>query len=197
MEQLARCRIGVLRGLRAQYGPVSLASLWGGRRAAGGRTEDDLVQRSAFRAGGPFFRSRGRRLGGHDQRRALGSGKDRRTVTYTKTETAGFYKALLTQPSRQDGRSAISPSTSIRGKAICGRSPVADLASRLAPLKYEFEYAAKYNRKFDETQGRNLGDSLLLLLLIVLIVEQWFAWSCSYHISSHMTNPWNPGASSK
>ena len=27
------------------------------------------------------------------------SGKDRRTVTYTKTETAGFYKALLTQPS--------------------------------------------------------------------------------------------------
>ena len=61
-------------------------------------------------------------------------------------------------------------------------------------MKYEFEYASNYNMKFDETQGRNLGDSFLLLLLIVLIVEQCFAWSCSYHVSTRMTNPWNPAA---
>ncbi len=124
------------------------------------------------------------------------SGKDRRTVTYTKTETAGFYKALLTQPSgkREERNFAVNVDPGEGDlRALTGR----DLASRLAPLKYEFEYAVKYNRNVDETQGRNLGDSLLLLLLIVLIVEQWFAWSCSYHISSHMTNPWNPGASSK
>ena len=48
------------------------------------------------------------------------------------------------------------------------------------------------NRKFDESQGRNLGDSFLLLLLIVLVVEQWFAWSCGYHVSSRTTNPWSP-----
>ena len=110
-------------------------------------------------------------------------------MTYTKTETAGFYKALLTQPSHK---------TEIRNFAVNvdpGEGDLRalagpDLASRLAPLKYEFEYASKYDTKLDETQGRNLGDSLLLMLLIVLIVEQWFAWSCSYHVSSRMTNPW-------
>ena len=57
----------------------------------------------------------------------------------------------------------------------------------MAPLKYEFEYASKYETKLDETQGRNLGDLFLLVLLIVLIVEQWFAWSCGYHVSTRMT----------
>ena len=45
------------------------ASLRGGRRVAGGRTEDALVQRSAVPARGLFFRSWGRCLRSHDQRR--------------------------------------------------------------------------------------------------------------------------------
>jgi hypothetical protein len=120
------------------------------------------------------------------------SGKDRRTVTYTKTETAGFYKALLTQPSHKTEIRTFAVNVDpAEGDLRALAGP--DLASRLAPLKYEFDYASKYDTKLDETQGRNLGDSLLLVFLIVLIVEQLFAWSCSYHVSSHMTNPWSPG----
>ena len=132
-------------------------------------------------------------INGEPSGRAPGTPGQRRTVTYAKTEMAGFYKALLTQSSHK---------TEIRNFAVnvdpgegdlrglTGR----DLASRLAPLKYDFESASKYNMMFDETQGRNLGDSFLLLLLIVLIVEQCFAWSCGYHISTRMTNPWNSRA---
>ena len=111
-------------------------------------------------------------------------------MTYTKTETAGFYKALLTQPSHKTETRNFAVNVDPGEGDLHGLTGP-DLASRLAPLKYEFEYAAKYDRKLDESQGRNLGDLLLLLLLIVLIVEQWFAWSCSYHISSRMTNPWS------
>ncbi len=119
-------------------------------------------------------------------------GKDQQSVTYTKTETAGFYKALLTQPSHKtEVRNFAVNVDAEEGDLRALTGP--DLASRLAPLKYEFEYAANYDRKLDETQGRNLGDSFLLLLVIVLILEQWFAWSCSYHVSSRMTNPWNSG----
>ena len=116
---------------------------------------------------------------------------DRRTVTYTKTDTAGFYKALLTQPSgKKEVRNFAVNVDAGEGDLRALTGP--DLASRLAPLKYEFEYAVKYDRKLDETQGRNLGDWLLLLLVIVLVVEQWFAWLCGYHVSSRMTNPWSP-----
>ena len=112
---------------------------------------------------------------------AAASAAEQRTATYTKTETAGFYQARLTQRSHK---------TEIRNFAVNvdpGEGDLqalagTDLASRLAPLKYEFSYASKYDTKFDETQGRNLGDTLLLVLVIVLAVEQLFAWSCSYHV---------------
>ncbi len=123
------------------------------------------------------------------------SGNDRRTASYTKTQTAGFYKALLTQPSNKtETRNFAVNVDPAEGDLRALTGP--DLASRLAPLKYEFKYASTYKSKLDETQGRNLGDWFLLILLIVLIVEQMFAWSCGYHISSHMTNPWGPGGSS-
>jgi hypothetical protein len=120
---------------------------------------------------------------------------DRRTATYLKTHIAGFYKAQLAQPSHK---------TEIRNFAVnvdaaegdLRALTSSDLASRLAPLKYEFEYASLYKSKFDETQGRNLGDLLLLVLLAVLFLEQLFAWSCSYHVSSRMIDPWSGRTSS-
>jgi hypothetical protein len=121
------------------------------------------------------------------------SGAERRSVTYTKTETAGLYKALLTQPSHktEDRYFAVNVDPN-EGDLRALTGP--DLASRLAPLKYEFDLAANFKSKLDETEGRNLGDLFLLILLIVLIVEQLFAWSCSYHVATHTTNPWSPAA---
>jgi hypothetical protein len=127
---------------------------------------------------------------------AESSGKDERRAVYTKTDISGFYKALLTEPSHKaEARNFAVNVDPVEGDLRALGGP--DLAARLAPLKYEFEYAASYNTKLDETQGRNLGDALLLLLVLVLLLEQLFAWSCSYHISSRMTDPWKPGAVAK
>ena len=186
-----------LRGLRAQYGPLSLASVRGGRCAcwwANRRRSRSTLLPSSRRSIFPVPGAMPRRP--RSTATSSASGKDQRTVTYTKTETAGFYKALLTQPSHKtEIRNFAVNVDPAEGDLRALTGP--DLASRLAPLKYEFEYAAKYDTKLDETQGRNLGDSLLLVLLIVLIVEQLFAWSCGYHVSSRMTNPWNPGSQSR
>jgi hypothetical protein len=108
------------------------------------------------------------------------AGKGRRTATYTKTETAGFYQARLTQPSHKSEIRNFAVNVDPGEGDLRGLTG-SDLAARLAPLKYEFDSASKFDTKFDESQGRNLGDAFLLLLLIVLIVEQWFAWLCGYH----------------
>ena len=140
----------------------------------------------AVRADGPLFRSRWRLGLGHDQSGRTDARHDhpeRRTVTYLKTERAGFYQALLTQSSHKTDARHFAVNVDA-GEGDLHALSGSDLAYRLAPLKYEFEYAAKYDLKLDETQGRNLGDLFLLILLLVLMVEQWFAWSCSYHVSS-------------
>jgi hypothetical protein len=120
------------------------------------------------------------------------SGADHRSVTYTKTETSGFYSALLTQPSHKaEVRNFAVNVDAGEGDLRALAGP--DLFSRLAPLKPRFEYASRYEVKVDETQGRNLGDLFLLILLIVLLVEQWFAWMCSYHVSSRSAAAWGSG----
>ena len=105
-----------------------------------------------------FFRSRGRCLGGHDQR-ARSRPRPRipqRPATYTKTETAGFYKALLTQPSHKtEIRNFAVNVDPAEGDLRALAGP--DLASRLAPLKYEFEYAAKYDIETRRNPGPQSG----------------------------------------
>jgi hypothetical protein len=120
------------------------------------------------------------------------AGDNRRSATFTKTETAGFYRAVLSQPSHK---------TETRNFAVNVDADEGDLraldeaqlAARLAPLKYDFQLAAKFDSRIDETEGRNLGDLFLLILLIVLALEQWFAWMCSYHVSAIPSGPLSPG----
>ena len=67
LEQLVASGFGRVCGLRAQYGPLSVASFPRGRRAAGGRREDRGLQLAAFWDGGPLHRSRRQFLGGVGQ----------------------------------------------------------------------------------------------------------------------------------
>ena len=112
-------------------------------------------------------------------------------------ETAGFYKARLTERSQKTEVRTFAVNVD-PGEGDLLALTRADLDKRLAPLKYDFEYATSYNTQIDENQGRNLGEFFLLLLLVVLFVEQWFAWWCSYHVRAPCTQgrrtaqPWNP-----
>ena len=65
-----------------------------------------------------------------------------------------------------------------------------DIIARLGPeLKPKFENASSFETQLDEARGRNLGDLLLIVLVIVLALEQLLAWSCGYHVSAPAAAP--------
>ncbi len=120
---------------------------------------------------------------------AVPEGKDTLKATYTRTAQSGFYTAkLTTKANKVENRVFAVNVDPAEGdlKALTGP----DLNSRLAPeLKYKFDYASSFETKLDEAQGRNLGDLLLIVLVIVLALEQLLAWSCGYHVSAPAAAP--------
>jgi hypothetical protein len=57
----------------------------------------------------------------------------------------------------------------------------AELAERLEGIDYQLMQAADLRLEPHEQAGRNLGDLLLGLLVLMLVGEQILAWSASYH----------------
>ena len=55
------------------------------------------------------------------------------------------------------------------------------LAQQLEGVDYEFSLASNMTVQKDQLAGFKLGDSLLYLLAIVLLLEQWIAYRASYH----------------
>ena len=55
------------------------------------------------------------------------------------------------------------------------------LAQHLRGIDYEFALASQIVANNDQLAGFRLGDTLLYLLLIALIAEQWLAYRASYH----------------
>ncbi|MCH2114770.1 MAG: BatA domain-containing protein [Pirellulales bacterium] len=60
----------------------------------------------------------------------------------------------------------------------------AQLAQRLEGIDYEFSLAADMRVGDTSLAGYQLQDTLIAMLLLLLIVEQWFAYQASYHSSS-------------
>jgi hypothetical protein len=118
-----------------------------------------------------------------------GNDKDKLAATFAKTSVGGFYTAkLTTRTNKPESRVFAVNVDPVEGdlKALNG----ADLTARLAPeVKYKFDYASSFETKLDEAQGRNLGEWLLYVLIIVLVLEQLLAWSCGYHVSAPATAP--------
>ncbi len=114
---------------------------------------------------------------------AAAEGKDALKATFSKTALSGFYTAkLITRKNKTENRAfAVNVDPDEGDLAALSQ---ADVSKRLDPLKYQFDYASSFETKLDETQGRNLGDLLLIVLVIVLALEQLVAWSCGYHISA-------------
>ena len=71
------------------------------------------------------------------------SGTDRQTVTYTKTETAGFYKALLEQPSHKTEVRNFAVNVDANGRRFA-RAVRSRPGVRLTPVNYKFEYASNF-----------------------------------------------------
>ena len=115
--------------------------------------------------------------------------KDKLAATFARTSVGGFYAAkLTTRTNKPESRVFAVNVDPAEGdlKALTG----ADVLARLGPdLKPKFDYASSFETKLDEAQGRNLGDLLLLVLVVVLALEQLLAWSCGYHVSAPAAAP--------
>ena len=120
---------------------------------------------------------------------AAPDGKDTMKATYARTTQSGFYTAkLTTKANKVETRVFAVNVDPAEGdlKALTGP----DVVARLGPeLKPKFEYASSFETQLDEAQGRNLGDLLLIVLVIVLALEQLLAWSCGYHVSAPAAAP--------
>jgi hypothetical protein len=56
-----------------------------------------------------------------------------------------------------------------------------EIAERLRGVEYRYSLATEFSETDDELAGYRLGDALLYLLAVLLIAEQFFAVSASYH----------------
>ena len=97
-----------------------------------------------------------------------GKDKDKLTATFARTSVGGFYTAKLTtrtnKPQSRVFAVNVDPAEGDL-KALTG----ADVLSRLGPeLNPKFDYASSFETRLDEAQGRNLGDLLLIILVVVL-----------------------------
>jgi hypothetical protein len=101
-------------------------------------------------------------------------------VRFARTDTAGIYEAEL---------AATTGAAEVRRWAVnvdpregdLARLDAAELADRLAGVKYTYHPADAFEVDREDLAGYNLSDALLLVLVVWLVGEQLFAWWCSYH----------------
>ena len=102
------------------------------------------------------------------------------TAALLDTPESGFYEARLIQA---DGapeirRYAVNVDPAEGNLATVDGS---QLAAKLAGIKYKYLQASSFQAATEELAGYNLSDALLYGLVLLLIAEQIFAWSASYH----------------
>ena len=106
------------------------------------------------------------------------------TAVLPRADVAGFYEARLTRttgkPEVRHFAVNVDPAEGDL-KSLSGQ----ELASRLQPeVKFQFEQAGSFESNLADLGGRNLGELLLGVLIVLLIAEQLLAWSAGYHPAS-------------
>jgi hypothetical protein len=120
---------------------------------------------------------------------AVPEGKDMLKATYARTTQSGFYAAkLTTKTNKTETRVFAINVDPVEGDLKAMMEP--DIIAKLGPeLRPKFDHAATFETQIDEARGRNLGDLLLIVLVVVLALEQLLAWSCGYHVSAPAAAP--------
>ena len=97
-----------------------------------------------------------------------------------ETERAGVYEAQLTKADGGIEKRSFAFNVDA-DEGDLQRVSAAELADRLSGVDYELLRAVDFQLEEHEQPGRNLGDFLLCLLVLLLIGEQILAYSASYH----------------
>jgi len=101
-------------------------------------------------------------------------------VRFARTDTAGVYEARLvsTTGTPQTRRWAVNVDPR---EGDLARLDAAQLSDRLHGVKYTYHQSDAFEADQPELAGHDLSDVLLGVLVVLLVGEQFLAWSCSYH----------------
>ena len=104
----------------------------------------------------------------------------RYVVEAGRSETSGIWQFDL-QPREGDPERRLTAVNVADGEGDLHYLDRGDLEQRLRGIDYQFSLASQMTVGSDQLAGFRLGDSMLYGLLAILIVEQWLAYSASYH----------------
>lgn len=101
-------------------------------------------------------------------------------AVFTETNQSGFYKVELktTDDKSETHQYALNVEPQEGNLAVMDAS---DLSDRLPKGTYKFHRARAFEQSSRNSDGSNLTDWILYLLILVLVGEQLLAWSASYH----------------
>ncbi|MGW8256450.1 MAG: BatA domain-containing protein [Thermoguttaceae bacterium] len=102
------------------------------------------------------------------------------SAVLNETDTAGVYQACFRRGDNSQEMRCFAYNVDPAEGDLSAMDKT-QLADRLKQIKYEYEQASMYHSAREEIAGNNLSDFVLYALLALLIVEQIFAWSASYH----------------
>jgi len=99
---------------------------------------------------------------------------------FARTDAAGVYEAQLTTTTGAIEACRFAVNVDPR-EGDLARLDAAGLSDRLDGVAYTYHESDAFEADGYEQAGCNLSDALLGLLVLLLVAEQLFAWSCSYH----------------
>jgi hypothetical protein len=114
------------------------------------------------------------------------SGDGQLTATLAQTAESGFYEVQLTKTKGESENRMYAVNVDPLEGDLKALGKI-DMAERLPDVKYEFEQAASFQSDNGDMAGYNLSQALLIALVVLLVLEQILAWSCSYHPVSRGT----------
>ena len=100
-----------------------------------------------------------------------------------RSEVSGIWQFDL-QPREGDQQRRLLAVNVATGEGDLHHLDRADLAARLKGIDYEFSLSSQMTAGNNQLAGFRLGDTILYLLIAILLVEQWLAYSASYHTNN-------------
>jgi hypothetical protein len=101
-------------------------------------------------------------------------------ASFSDTDTAGVYRIQLTTVKDIDELRKTSVNVE-PSEGNLKRFASEELNTTLSGVPYDVTAVSEFDANADDKMGKNLQDIVLILLILMLLVEQILAWSCSYH----------------
>ena len=101
---------------------------------------------------------------------------------FNGTNTAGVYQIQVTKGNDEELRKTVVNVEPSEGDLK--PYDTEKLETDLTGVEFHFAPSSDFDADSDDMMGDNLQNIVLILLILILLIEQVLAWSCSYHLPS-------------